>query len=588
VEFPGFRILRTTLVSFVCVGWSTGLASAQDTRSPITVFVAKKVVTMDPGWPSATAVAVRDGKILSVGSLEDLQPWLQAAPHRIDRRFADKVIMPGFVEPHGHPVLGGTSLSRPLLTYLPVPNPYGPPFPGVKTQAEAAAKLREYASKARAPDETILAWGYDVIAMGGKHLDKETLDKVSATQPILVWDASAHFVYANSPAIRKSKITREDTKTKGIMAGSDGEPNGQFLGINAAKRILAEPLAELFRPEVAMKNLYGLMDLSRQNGITTTSELAFGAISLPLELAVFERYFNDPSNPMRCVVVTDAAAMKAAKGQDAIAYVKDLASRNTDKLVFHGVKFFADDSFLSLGMVMENPGYTDGREGLFMEEPARMVEAWRPWWEAGFQIHVHTNGNGGNRATLDALDGLMKRKPRFDHRFTLTHYGMSTPEMARRLARLGGQASVNPYYLYSRSEFNAPFVGSDRAYTAARLKTLVDEGVPTSLHADTPVAPPFPLEEVWIAVNRFGLSGRVRGPEERIDIHRALRMITIDAAYTLGVEHRVVSIASGKFADFAVLDQDPHDVPKERIREIKIWGTVSGGKVFPASEIRPR
>jgi predicted amidohydrolase YtcJ len=123
---------------------------------------------------------------------------------------------------------------------------------------------------------------------------------------------------------------------------------------------------------------------------------------------------------------------------------------------------------------------------------------------------------------------------------------------------------------------------------AARLKTLVDERVPTSLHADTPVAPPFPLEEVWIAVNRFGLSGRVRGPDEQVDIHQALRMITIDAAYTLGVERKVGSIASAKFADFAVLDQDPHDVPKEKIRDIKVWGRVLGGKVFPASEIRPR
>ena len=112
--------------------------------------------------------------------------------------------------------------------------------------------------------------------------------------------------------------------------------------------------------------------------------------------------------------------------------------------------------------------------------------------------------------------------------------------------------------------------------------------MPTSLHADSPVAPPRPLEEVWIAVNRFGRSGQVRGPEERVDIHRALRMITIDAAYTLGVENHVGSIAAGKFADFAVLDQDPHDIPKKKVRDIKIWGTVVGGKVFPASEIRPR
>jgi hypothetical protein len=181
----------------------------------------------------------------------------------------------------------------------------------------------------------------------------------------------------------------------------------------------------------------------------------------------------------------------------------------------------------------------------------------------------------------------MRIHPRADHRFALEHYGMSTPEMARRLARLGGVASVNPYYLYYRSEFNAHYVGSDRAYTAARLRTLVDAGVPTSLHTDTPVAPPVPLEEAWIAVNRFGLSGKVRGPDERIPVDQALRMVTIDAAFTLGVEDKVGSIAPGKYADFAVLTQDPYVVPSEKIRDIKVWGTIVGGKAFPASEIRP-
>jgi hypothetical protein len=101
-------------------------------------------ITMDPGWPEATAVAVRDGKILSVGSLADLQPWLNKFPYTIDKTFADKIIMPGFIEAHGHPLVGGTAMSRPLLTYLPVPNPYGPPFPGVKTGSHGhAAKIFE-------------------------------------------------------------------------------------------------------------------------------------------------------------------------------------------------------------------------------------------------------------------------------------------------------------------------------------------------------------------------------------------------------------------------------------------------------------
>ncbi len=156
-------------------------AAAQEKPGPITVFVARKVITMDASWPSSTAVAVRDGKIVSVGSLDELQPWLKSAPHKIDRTFADKVLLPGFVEGHGHPLLGGVSMTRPLLTYLPTPMPYGPAFPGVKTQAEAAAKLIEYVKQAASPDQTILAWGYDLIAMGGQHLDKTMLDKVSTT-----------------------------------------------------------------------------------------------------------------------------------------------------------------------------------------------------------------------------------------------------------------------------------------------------------------------------------------------------------------------------------------------------------------------
>ncbi|MCW5892619.1 MAG: amidohydrolase [bacterium] len=541
---------------------------------------------MDPGWPTATAVAVRDGRILSVGSLGDLRPWLVGSAHTIDRRFANKVLVPGFVEAHGHPLLGATALTRPLLSYLPVPNPYGPDFPGVKTPDAAMKKLREYVAQANSPDETVLTWGYDVVAMGGKHLDKTALDAISATQPILVWDASEHFVFANSAALQKFGVTKADTTTTGIAAGPDGEPNGQFLGTAAAARILDPALAPLLAPDVALANIKFLMDLSRRNGITTTSELAFGITNLAAEEDLFPRYFNDPATPVRCVVVSDAVSMTAAKGDQAIPYVQSLPDRNTDTLVFRGVKFFADDSFLSLGMEIRNPGYIDGRSGFFNTPPDRMVERFLPWWRAGFHIHVHTNGNAGNQATVDALAGLMAVQPRADHRYTLEHFGISTPEQVRRIRALGGVVSVNPFYLYARAELTAPYIGSDRAYTAARLRTLVDAGVPTSLHTDTPVAPPVPLESVWIAVNRRGLSGAVRGPDERITLEQALRMVTIDAAYTLGVEDRVGSIAAGKLADFAVLDQDPFEVAPEQLRNVRVWGTVLGGRVLPASEIR--
>ena len=577
-------VFGSVLLATLCFA---STVDAQETGKGITVFVAKKIITMDPGWPEATAVAVRDGKILSVGSLEDLKPWLDKNPYKIDRTFETKVLLPGFVEAHGHPFIGGTSLTRPLLTYLPTARAYGPPFPGVKTPEAAMAKLREYVGQAKSPDETVLAWGYDVIAMGGKQLNKTILDNISNTQPILVWDTSEHFVYANTAAMRKYQITKEDTKINGIEAGPDGEPNGQFLGVTAATRILADPLTDLAQPGIALKNMKYLMDLSRRSGVTTMSEMDFGAVNVDLEQVLFDRTFNDPKMPMRCMVVTDGATMRATKGDQAVTFVQNLTQHNTDKLIFNGVKFFSDDSFLSLGMVIENPGYIDGRKGLFITPPGEMVEAWLPWWKAGFHINVHTNGNGGNQATINALDGLMKAYPRTDHRFTLQHYGISTPEMARQVKVLGGQVSTNPYYLYTRAEFGAPYLGSDRAYMAASVKTLLDAGVVTSLHSDTPVGTPNPLEEVWIAVNRFGLSGKVRGPAERITLDQALRMVTIDAAYTLGIDEQVGSIRDGKFADFVVLEQDPHAAPVANIRDIKVWGTVSGGQIFPASEIRP-
>jgi predicted amidohydrolase YtcJ len=553
---------------------------------PITVFVARKIITMDPGWPTATAVAVRDGRVLSVGSLADLRPWLAGSAHTIDRTFANKVLVPGFVEAHGHPLIGSIALTRPLLSYLPVPHPYGPAFPGVKTLDAAMKKLREYVAQAKSPDEPIVTWGYDVVAMGGKNLDKTALDAVSDTQPILVWDASEHFVFANTAALKKFGVTKADTATHGIMAGPDGEPNGQFIGTAAAARILMPALKPLLAPDVAMANMTFLMDLSRQNGITTTSELGFGLTNLAAEEQLYAGWFNRPEATLRCVVVTDAVSATNAKGDQAIPYVQSLPDRNTDTLVFRGVKFFADDSFLSLGMEIQNPGYIDGRQGFFNTPPDAMVDAFLPWWRAGFHIHVHTNGNAGNQATVDALAGLMAAQARADHRFTFEHYGISTPEQARRIRALGGVVSVNPFYLYARSELTAPYIGSERAYTAARLRTLVDAGVPTSLHTDTPVAPPMPLTSVWIAVNRRGLSGTVRGPEERVSLEQALRMVTIDAAWTLGVEDRVGSIAPGKFADFAVLEQDPFEVAPEQLRNIRVWGTVLGGRVLPASAIR--
>ncbi len=109
---------------------------------------------MDPGWPSATAIAVRDGKILSVGSMEDLSPWLKNSPYEIIDTFNDKIILPGFIEPHSHPIMGGLMLSLPLLSYFDQPNPYGSSFKGLKSKAQVLTKLIEYNNNIADPNQS--------------------------------------------------------------------------------------------------------------------------------------------------------------------------------------------------------------------------------------------------------------------------------------------------------------------------------------------------------------------------------------------------------------------------------------------------
>lgn len=576
------------LILTVCFVLAAGAAqiSAQESDD-VTVYVAKKVITMDPGAPYATAVAVQGGRVAAVGSLADMDAWIERFGATIDRTFADKVLVPGFIAAHEHPIVAANTITRrPLIAYYSTPNPFGPDIEGVRTKEEALARLREFAESNRADVSTIFTWGYDVIAMGG-HLTKEDLDTVSTKRPVLIWDASVHFAYSNTAFLKERGITAEDAGViAGIELGPDGEPNGQFLAVEAAAFALTPEI------EKSMADMRPSLDtitaLNRQAGITTTTDLAFGAINRAFEEAYIPKYYNDPATPQRIVIVADAATYTKDFNEAAISAVQQLAERNTDKVIFSGVKFFADDAFLGLAMALRPPGYLDPNlRGIWNTPPERMVEAMAPWWEAGFRIHIHTNGDASQQAVIAALDEMQERHPRFDHRFTFEHFGLSTPAQIRKMATLGATASVNPSYVYLRGELNAQYIGADRAALAARLNTLVAHGVPTAIHSDLPVSPADPLLMMWTAVNRYGQSGEVLGPGERVSAEQALRMVTIDAAYMLGMDDKIGSIVPGKFADFTVLELDPLGVPSGRIRDIAVWGTVFGGDKFPAPAKAP-
>ena len=553
----------------------------------ITVYVAKRIVTMDPSNPMATAVAVSDGKILSVGSLEDLKPWTSKYPTQIDRQFENKVLYPGFVDPHQHLLIGGLTTTSYPLTYLPLPNPWGKPFPGVKNLQAAIAKLKEYSSAMADPNQTLLAWGYDIAAM--KEIpDQQLLDEVSTTRPVLVWDASEHNMFLNSAALKKYVVNADEAKKIiGVGINSDGTLNGQFLGADATQYAVLHAAKDMFNIDRFKRAMLHTNDLAQQGGITTTAELTFGIIDIELEKQLMQKFTSSDVTSLRIEAISYTPSFVEKYGDQAIAQVKELQKLNSDRLFYKGIKFIGDDAYLANTMKVDNPGYTDGHQGIiFYPTPESFAKLMEPWWNSGFQIHVHTNGSGGNENVLNALQLLQDQKPRFDHRFTLEHFGMPTSMMVRKAKVLGAVASVNPSYFYDRAGIQASEVGTDRISYATRVGDSAREGIVVALHSDYPVATPSPLTEVWAAVNRQGLytGNKKWAPAEAVTVEQAMRMVTIDAAYVIGLENKVGSIEPGKYADFTVLSNDPITVPKSKIKDIPVVGTVLGGRYIPVSE----
>ena len=550
------------------------------------VFTASRIRTMDPGRPLADAVAVKDGRIVSVGTLESMRPWLDREPFEVDDRFRDRVILPGFIDPHTHFRMSGVYMG---LTYIGPLDQQGPRGlnRACATRDDVLARLAEACGAPDDPDEPVLAWGLDPAVQGG-HLDRDTLDGVSATRPIWTVTYAPHVVVANSPMLERIGVD-ESTNVYGIERYPDGRLNGQFVERGATQLAMRPVARHLNEPGIGQAAIRALGRTAQRAGITTTADMVFGYLDLEAEYAEHREVVEDPAFPLRMFLVPIEGRIRAEHGDRSAERILELQGRNTDKLAFHGVKFVNDGSYPAMTLRLGYPGYLDGHEGHRGENPwDELAETMLPYWEAGIQIHSHANGDETVQMTLDVLERLQLAHPRFDHRFTIEHYCLSTPSQARRLKALGGLASVNNYFVHYRSQIHAEQgFGPDRAEATARLGSLEREGVVFAIHSDFSLVltPIHPLTAVWIAVNRIALDGEtVLAPGERIGVDRAMRAITVDAAHILGRDHVLGSIEPGKHADFTVLDDDPYEVDPAAIRDVGVHATMLGGAVFPVDE----
>lgn len=539
------------------------------------VFSARKIVTMNPSRPSATHVAVRDGRIVAVGSFDEI---VGTSGAKVDDRFKDKVLLPGFVEGHSH-IMEGMMWSLPYVGAFDRRSPEGKLVQGLPDIDAIVGRLQEAEAAMTDPEAPLFAWGFDPLHIGSVSLTRQDLDRVSATRPIMVVHASFHISNVNTIVLQRAELDRT-TNISGVVMGKDGEPSGEVQGIAARFRVFRVLGTNPLSGNLTADDVNRYAASSCIQGVTTITDLHNDLADLTIEVYRAASRRDDFS-----VRLVPAMASVSHSPEQGVEKIKTLKASNNDKLHYGIVKLVVDGSIQGFTARLRWPGYHNGApNGLWYIAPEELPSIVAAYHNAGIQLHIHTNGDEATEVALDAVEAAQIARPRPDHRHTLQHCQMADAAQFKRMKSLGMCVNLfsNHVYYWGDSHYELT-MGPERANKLDATGTALRVGVPFAIHSDAPVTPLSPLFTAWCAVNRVSSSGRVLGKEtEALTVEQALAAITINAAYTLKLDHIVGSIEAGKYADFAVLDEDPFEVAPKKLKDIAIWGTVVGGHVREA------
>ena len=545
----------------------------------VTVFEAAKIITMEPGYPEARYVATSDGIILGLGqSLEDLEAWTRDRKVTVDRRFAKRILMPGFVEPHIHPMQTIMMLPIPFISPEEWQLP-GKTYPAARGKAQYERRLREELAKSQ--DKLFITWGHHKLFHGA--MDRAELDRIAPDRPVVIWQRSFHEIIANSKALDLLGIGTEAAFTAEFAKpGIDASHADFATGIiheTALFNGIEKLRPYLFSPAKIQQGLADMRQMMLENGVTTSADLAFGGFGGPeMESKLFKSLYDQPTTPSRILAIPVAPLVT---GDPNVWLAEMKAKYDSPKFFFSNrVKLFADGAFFAQYMQMNPPGYSDGHEGKWLTEPEELLKQTERFWDAGWNLHTHVNGDKGLDVVLSITEKLALRN---GQHIVMEHLGYSTEAQNRRIGEMGLYVSAQPNYIRILGDAYARTgMGPDRAAQMSRLGSLERKNVPLGLHSDFNMAPIDPLYLAWVASNRITLDGNVKAPKERLALDKALRAITIEAAQVIGMDAMVGSIATGKKADFTVLDRDPYVGGAAKLPEVGVQGVVFEGRWFPA------
>lgn len=540
----------------------------------VMILKAANIITMDDKNPRAEAIAFDTDtkKITAVGSFKAVQA---SAPNAIIKDLGSTVLMPGFIDPHNHPILSGITTQAPAYWIAP--------YVGYKTWADVAAKIQKE-DKAAPAGKPLVFNGVDRLLQQAPIPTRDVLDKLTPSgRPIIVIDNSGHAVYFNTAVIKllgwKDGKPPADPVGGSYGRNQDGTSNG-VANEAAALMAVVGPILPKAVPHVLLSSARWYVYMASL-GITSTSEHTYNS-------GMYKGYqalASVPDSPLRMHVYHMAIDSDAG---DQVTWSDPSMVRK------NGIKLWADGSPW-LGNVAQSFPYLEnertknaeiiigplGEKGMNYTrlQLDQMLDKYSPM---GYQMAFHCNGDVGFDVVLDAYERALNKYNLLgtDHRWRVEHLGAARADQFSRAERLGVTVSLAPFqYIYwgdlldgtmFKPEYGAQW---QRAGDGMKMKTR------TTFHNDGSVSPPDTLRNIQRMVTRTTDSGRVHGASQAVTLDQALKASTINGAYQLKRDKEIGSLEVGKYADLVELSADITAVkPSEIIEKVKVKGTWLGGR----------
>lgn len=546
-------------------------SSPQAANTADAIYFGGPIITIDDAQPNAEAVAVKDGKILMVGSRVDIEKNHKGSDTKmID--LAGKTMLPGFIDPHSH-YINSLTVANQVNVYAPPAGP-GKDIPSI---VEALKKFRDERSIPKGV--MIQAYGYDENAMPkGVGLTRDDLDVDFPDNPVMVGHVSMHGAVLNSAAMKKYDVSAK-TKTPpgGIILRKPGSNEPAGLLMETAYLPIFASLPHPTQEEEVQWSRAGQM-LYAAAGITTAQE----GLTHASDVALMQRA------AAAGVHLVDVIAYPFILDLDAVLE-KNPAS-TFGKYVNHvklgGVKITMDGSPQGKTAFFTTPYLTGGPGGQknWRGEPSFPEEQVKAWFKKvyglGLPLNVHANGDAAIDMLLRAHEFAAAgdlAKPRHT---TVIHSQFVRLDQLDKYVAYSITPSFYTEHTYYFGDTHVLNRGKEQAFFISPMRAAIDKGLRPTNHTDFVVAPLDQMFVLWTAVNRISRGGVVIGPDQRVTAMEALKAITISAAYQNGEEKFKGSIEPGKLADLVILSANPTTVPAEAIKDIKVVETIKEGNVI--------